>query len=179
MRKMFVKLVMLFVVSSVLMASSCDMQNEPSADKKQAAQTRQALNNAASEVGMPAIVNFNELKLFKWILELRDNTNLVTYTYLHNEMDGSVGQYLGQSIGFGIPAATQFTNPERRDWVSNQGGVGYLPQADPNGLFMPTSTDATWVILIDPNGKPAPQYIEGKIDVFTFPQHKMKPVKTK
>jgi len=166
-KNVFMKLVMLFMLANVLMASSCLTETQ-TADKQQAAKSRAVLNEAAAEVGFPAIQNFTELKQFKQILELRDQANLVTYTYMENAMDGSIGQFLGKSIGFGIPAATQFTNPQRRDWSSSQGGVGYLPQADPNGLFMPTSTDATWVILIDPEGNLAPSYIESKILVFTF-----------
>ena len=171
MRKIFVKLLMLFVVSSVLMAGSCTGMTEQTADKKQAAQTKAALNNAAAEIGMPAINRFTELKQFKQILELRDQADLITYTYLMNERTGQIGQFLGKSIGYGIPAATQFTNPYRRDWSSSQGGVGYLPQADPNGLFMPTSTTATSVILIGPDGQPSPSFIEPLILVFPYPMH--------
>jgi hypothetical protein len=174
--KKFLKVVSLsFILLLTLMSSTCNNSPlEPTADATQTFKSEQSLSNAVSEIGMPAIVNYTELKLFKWVLELRDQSDLITYTYLHNEMDGSVGQFLGKSIGFGIPAATQFTNPYK---VNNYRGdygqyasnaVYVIPQADPNGLFMPTSTDATWVILIDPSGKPQPQYIEGKIDVFTF-----------
>jgi len=167
MKKVFMKLLMLFVLSSVLMASQCGPG--PTADSKQAAQSVANLNEAASQVGFPAIKNFTELKQFKQILELRDQANLVTYTYMENAMDGTIGQFLGKSIGFGIPAATQFTNPIRTTRIlGNGGGAVQLPQADPNGLFMPTSTDATWVILIDPEGNLAPSYIESKILVFTF-----------
>lgn len=114
MRNIFTRVLLLFVVSSFLMASSCDAESpDKSADAKQAEQTKQALSNASAEIGMPAIVNYTELKNFKWILELRDQANLITYTYMHDEMHGAVGQFVGKSIGYGIPAATQFTNPER------------------------------------------------------------------
>jgi hypothetical protein len=114
-------------------------------------------------------VNFTELKQFKQILELRDQANLITHTYLSNEMTGEIGQYLGKSIGFGIPAATQFTNPERIVEQFGQGASDItVPQPDPNGLFMPTSTDATWVILINDDGSLNPSYIEPKILVFPF-----------
>jgi hypothetical protein len=165
-----IKFLMVFVVASFLMASSC--QPQATADSKQAAQTMQALNNAAAEIGMPAIHRYTELKQFKQILELRDQANLITHTYLMNEMTGEIGQYLGKSIGYGIPAATQFTNPVRTVRVlGNGGGAVQLPQADPNGLFMPTSTSATWVILIGPDGKPNPCFIEPLILVFPFKMH--------
>jgi hypothetical protein len=175
MRNSFFKVFTLLSLLIILSSSSCDLEPpKETSDSKQSAQTEQALSNATSEIGMPAIINYTELKNFKWILELRDQSNLITHTYLMNEMTGELGAYLGKSIGFGIPAATQFTNPEklkiaRGDFGQYASEDTYtLPQADPNGLYMPTSTDATWVILIDPKGKPQPQYIEAKINVFTF-----------
>jgi len=46
---------------------------------------------------------------------------------------------------------------------------GTLPQADPNGLFMPTSSSATWLMMIDPEtNKPRPVYIEPEIIVSPF-----------
>lgn len=47
-----------------------------------------------------------------------------------------------------------------------------LPQADPNGLFMPTSSSVTWLIMIDPKtNEPRPVYIEPEIVVGPFPLH--------
>ena len=161
------KVLMLLV--GVLMLSSCNYKISPTADDIQAEATKQQLLEGTAQVGMPAIVNWTELKQFKQILELRDQANLITHTYLMNELNGEIGQYLGKSIGFGIPAATQFTNPIKTvDILINGGGAEQLPQADPNGLYMPTSTTATWVILIDDKGKLQPSFIEPNILVFPF-----------
>lgn len=160
-----------YFLAIIILLSSGSCETKPSADKIQAEQTEQQLLEANKQIGMPSIVNYQERKLFKQILELRDSENLITYTYLANELKGSVGQFLGKSIGYGIPAATQFTNPEKRDWSASQGGVGYLPQADPNGLFMPTSTSATWIMLLDEKGKPHPVYIEPLIIVSPIKLH--------
>ena len=44
-----------------------------------------------------------------------------------------------------------------------------LPQADPNGLFMPSGLSATWVMLVNPRtNKPQPVYIENEIIVSPF-----------
>jgi len=52
----------------------------------------------------------------------------------------------------------------------DNGEVQVLPQADPNGLFMPTSSSATWLMMIDPEtNKPRPVYIEPEIVVSPFP----------
>lgn len=43
-------------------------------------------------------------------------------------------------------------------------------QADPNGLFSPTSADGTWILMADPNGGTAvkPVYVEPRIIVSPF-----------
>jgi hypothetical protein len=44
-----------------------------------------------------------------------------------------------------------------------------LPQADPNGLFSPTSAEGTWVMCKDPKGgEVKPVYIEPRIVVSPF-----------
>ena len=158
------------LIMSVVLLSSCG-PSEPSADKVQAKQTERSLIEANKQIGMPAIVNFQERKLFKQILELRDQEKLITYCYLMNEMEGKIGQFLGKGIGYGIPAATQFTNPEKIAKSYSQGGFAIVPQADPNGLFMPTATSATWYMLLDEKGKPHPVYIEPLIIVSPIKLH--------
>lgn len=136
------------------------------ADRKQAAETERMLSDAHKQVGMPDIVNFTERKLARDILELRDSENLSTYCYIVN-MHGDL-IYLGEAIGFGLPYSVQFTNPEKAMWRSN-GGFLKLPQADPNGLFMPAGLSATWILLKDPDsGEARPVYIEPQIIVSPF-----------
>jgi hypothetical protein len=121
------------------------------------------LAEGTKQVGMPAIKNFRERKILKDILELRDQDGIVTYTYLVAEQTGKL-VYLGQTIGYGIPYATQYTSPMYREY-----GPVALPQADPNGLFSPASAEGTWVLMKDPNGdKTLPVYIEPKIIVSPF-----------
>jgi hypothetical protein len=150
-----------------LFAAGC-LEETSSVDDKQQVQQERSLSEMNRQVGMPEIANFQEKKLFKAIIELRDRADLVTYAYLKSEYTGRL-IYLGKAIGFGVPAATQYTNPERID--SSFGGDGRvsLPQADPNGLFMPSSTAATWLMLIDPaTGKPVPFYCEVDLIVSLF-----------
>lgn len=76
--------------------------------------------------------------------------------------------FLGESIGYGIPYATQYTNPQKIA-SSYQSGYAILPQADPNGLFSPASADGTWVTLKDPNsGKARPVLVEPRCIVPPF-----------
>ncbi len=162
-------LILLVVFTTLL---SCGLETRETADQIQKRQTEQSLQEANKQIGMPSIVNFQERKLFKMILELRDQENLITYCYLVNERNGSIGQFLGKGIGYGIPASTQYTNPQKIAVKNANYGTETLPQADPNGLFMPTSSDATWYMLIDKKtGKPRPVYIEPKIIVSPFKLH--------
>jgi hypothetical protein len=148
-----------------LLCAGCD--ERPTSDDRQQAAQEQQLQEGTSETGMPAITNWQERKLMKKVLELRDQSNLVTYTYLFSDMTGKY-TYLGQSFGFGLPYATEYTNPQKQEWHTN-GGYVVLPQADPNGLFTPNSAEGTWILMLDPNNhQPEVQYVESRISTFTF-----------
>jgi hypothetical protein len=145
------------------------VENVPDADKRQAAETKKRLLDADKQVGMPDIVNFTERRLARDILELRDQESLCTYTYLVS-LEGKL-VFLGESIGYGLPYSVQFTNPEVvvRDYQSS---FGTIPQADPNGLFMPDGLAATWILLKDPeSGEARPTYVEPEIVVSPIKLH--------
>jgi len=117
-------------------------------------------------VGMPAIVNFSEKRMMKDILELRDR-NVPTTTYIV-DMNGRMHKVC-DSVGFGLPYATQYTNPQMPQRPFG-GNTYVLPQADPNGLYSPASADGTWVQCVDPKTKKATVvYIEPRIIVSPFP----------
>ncbi len=155
-----------FVVLFVF-AAGCETR-PPNSDLVQREQQEKILAEGTAQTGMPAIHNFRERKIVKDLFELRDQEGLVTWTYLWSPFTGRF-TLLGQSVGYGIPAATQYTNPEK---IAERGqGVGFavLPQADPNGLFSPSAADATWILLLNPKtGKVEPQYIEERLSVFTY-----------
>lgn len=74
------------------------------------------------------------------------------------------------SIGYGLPADTQLTNPLapfRYSTESWSEGVT-VEQPEPNGLFSSKNTDATYVLCIRENGDIAPIYTEEKVTVFPF-----------
>ena len=152
-------MIIIFLSSFALMSNSgCE-----DSDDVQRKQQETILSEGTKAVGMPAIKNFREKRILKDILELRDQNGLVTYTYIFSEITGKY-TYLGETIGYGIPYATQFTNPMKAN-----GSYGPLPQADPNGLFSPASAEGTWVMMLNPVSNEAePQYIESRISVFTY-----------
>lgn len=164
------------VIASALLLSLTACTDSPriSNDKVQQAQQEVLLQEASSQVGMPAIKNFRERKLLKQLLEMRDQEGLITYTYTFAEASGEL-TFLCNSIGYGLPYATQFTNPERfggRAETPSEGNIT-IPQADPNGLFSPASADGTWILCLDPSdtegkGKTLPIYSEPKLIVSPF-----------
>ncbi len=148
---------------AVLALAGCDAAG-PSSDQIQKQQQEQLSLAAAQQVGMPAITNFQEKRNLKMILELRD-TSVATYTYTR-DMQGKL-HFICNSIGFGIPYATQYTNPQRAGGYSSS--MYTLPQADPNGLFSPEAAEATWVLCLNPKTKEmAPTYVEDKLTVSLF-----------
>lgn len=140
-------------------------------DEDQAKKTADLLAEADRQVGMPNMVNWQERKLMKMIFELRDRSDLICYAYLYDRNSGSVGEYLGRCLGYGLPYSVQFTNPERVAIDGPNGKTLSLPQADPNGLFMPTGLSATWLMLLDEEGEPRPVYVEPEIIVSPFALH--------
>ncbi len=149
--------------------TACNNVTTQSADEIDQQKQEQALQQAQRQAGMPAILNFQEKKLLKMIYELRDDEKIINYAYLYNEMQGKL-VFLGKCMGYGIPYATQYSNPEKEVYGGGyQRGFGSLPQAEPNGLFMPATAEGTWVMLLDKNNEPHPVYIEPRVIVSPFP----------
>ena len=172
MKKYFLITCLLFAIA---FSSGCDREETTSADRDQAQKTARSMQQANEQVGMPAIVNFQEKKLAKMLYELRDQESIVCYAYLKSLEGRPV--YLGKCIGYGLPYCVQFSNSERvvefdrvlgRNWTGFYPGT--LPQPEPNGLFMPQGLSATWLMMIDPStGDPRAVYCEPEIIVSPFP----------
>lgn len=163
MKKMFG---ILMFVSFVVILTSCGPVTNTS-DKELAQKQEQLMTEANAQVGMPAIINFQERKLMKMIFELRDQENLICYAYIKSDYNGKL-TFIGKCMGFGLPYSVQYTNPTKTVY-KGQYGIEQLPQADPNGLFMPTGLSATWLMMLDSAGKPHPVYVEPEIVVSPFP----------
>lgn len=156
----------MIVVMILMMSFSFFGCVEESADEKQSKATEKLMTEVGNQIGMPNIINFQQKKLMKEIFEITDKENLITYAYLKADYSGKL-LFLGKCIGYGIPFSAQYTNPMRvhKKW----GHFFTTPQPDPNGLFMPTSSSATWLLMIDPETKkPRPVYIEPEIVVSPF-----------
>ena len=163
-----------FIVTiiSILILCGCShndaKETTDSKIKKQQEKQQKELNNQA---GLPDIVNWSEKKNMKYIYELRDRTDLICYLYTKSEITGKY-IYEGECMGYGIPYSTQYSNPEKAIHYEDELGeniydepVGNLPQCEPNGLFMPTSSSATWIIRLNNKGEPNVEYYEPSIVV--------------
>lgn len=142
-----------------------------SSDEQQRAQQERILREGTAQTGLPAIKNFRERRLLKSILEMRDQESLTTFTYTYSEMTGRI-VFFCDSIGYGIPYATQYTNPSKLEDASHGSegiALATLPQADPNGLFSPGAAEGTWILCKDPDGTDIkPVYVEPRVVVSPF-----------
>lgn len=147
-------------------------QGATSADNIQAQQTATLAKEAAMQTGMPGVTNFTEKKAVKWLYELRDEPNYRTYTYIVT----MTGQFVKicDSVGYGINASIQYSNPGRPQEVhtSGQGSnpAVVVSQPEPNGLFMPEGLAATYVMCVDEGSDDVKAvYVEPEVIVSPFP----------
>ena len=154
----------IFLVWIFLLFSACDPT--PSSDQVQRRETEARFQQAQVEAGMPEVSQFTERNFLKDIIEKRDEP-FKTYTY-YLDMNGGK-HLLCESIGYGIPAAAHYMNPRK---LVVQGGSIHdkLPQPDPNGLYMPSNSEATYVLCSTENGV-EPVFSQPKIIVSPFPLH--------
>ena len=161
------KITIFAALAATFALAGCDSP-VPTSDQIQNAKQEELSKQGVESVGLPAIKNFQEKRLMKDILELRDQPNLVTYAYII-DLNGHTHKVC-DSIGYGLPYATQFTNPQRVARLETHDGITAIPQADPNGLFSPASADGTWVLCKVPGKDDVkPLYVEPHVIVSPFP----------
>lgn len=143
--KMSVLSLVLFA-GSILAFSGCKKVDGDTskATQKQRQATEQMHSEAWKQVGMPAVDSFQEMRIMKQIMELRDK-QLTTYTYTVDR-DAKLS-FLCPSLGYGVPYSTQMTNPKKTvdadDCGSHCTQDQVIPQPEPNGLYMPNNVAAT------------------------------------
>lgn len=146
-----------------------------SSDVEVMRQLDRLVEQSNKSVGLPAIRNFFEKRMMRMIYEKRDDPNYSTITYIVT-MNGDFVK-LCDSIGFGMNASIQYTNPikpaditetPKRDFAGYE--LDLVPQAEANGLFMPEGLAATYVLCVDEaNEDLVPVYAEPEIIVSPFP----------
>lgn len=170
------KSILLIATLATILIGCKSIDSQPSADESDQQRQEKLQREGQAEAGLPAIHNFQEKKMVKMLYELRDNPNLINYAYLWSEVSGKY-IYFGKCVGYGIPYSTQYSNPSKvAQGVGDFGQYAHdviMPQAEPNGLFMPSSSEGTWLMMLNPdkNNEPTPVYVEPKVIVspFKFP----------
>jgi len=153
---------LILVLSLIGLLTACG-EHSPTSQEIENKKQEELSKQAITSVGMPAVVNFAEKRMMKDIIELRDKMQ-PTYTYVM-DMNGRYHK-ICDSLGYGLPYATQFTNPQKEADYSH----AVIANQDPNGLYSPASADGTWVMCLNPKTKKAePQYIEPRVFVMTYP----------
>ena len=163
---------LIFPILAMVVMSCCAFNDQGcagssgTADEQVARQQETSQRQQVAQTGQPGITNYTEAKLVKHLYELRDQ-KIVTYTYVP-DMNGKLW-HLCNSIGYGLPYGVQFSNPEKVT-KDSQYGYGTLPQAEPNGLYMPPSAEGTWIVCANPNGSGdvSPVYVEPRVIVSPF-----------
>lgn len=161
------KIILLLVLSSVLMSASCE---GPQSADEITEQKQEKLNKELNaQTGMPSVANATMKKQLKMIIEECDKPKLICYAYTFSEITGKY-VFFGKCVGYGVPYATQYTNPSRIAHHVGGGDYAILPQADPDGLFKPVESSATWLMMINPRDPDdiRPVYVEPTIIVSPF-----------
>lgn len=155
--------ILLFVLTS------CTPSSTSTADQMEREATEKLAAEGARQVGLPNIVNFTMKRQVKEIYEVLDREDIPTWTYIVS-MNGDL-ILLCRSMGYGVPYGTQLTNPMKPEFVRYTGGFEFavMPQPEPDGLFLPEGSHATWVMAIDPQGTRRIVCVEPDIIVSPFP----------
>jgi hypothetical protein len=161
------KILCVFMIAFfAVMVAGCVDDNPSSQQREQHAQ-EQTQKESIAQSGSPAIKNFREKKLYKDIYELRDQDGLATYTYIVAQQTGKL-IFVGESVGFPIPYATQYNNPAQLKRGINE--YTAYPQAEPNGLYTPAGAEGTWIMMLDKKTQKArPVYFEERVICSPFP----------
>lgn len=93
------------------------------------------------------------------------NKNITTYSVIQG-INGDV-IFETPSVGYPLPRDTQLTNPLQV--VGGANTTGTIAQAEPNGLFTGTHTDATIIFALNSDATVSPVYTELKVTTFPFP----------
>ena len=160
-----------------LVVTACSVPDNSGASREAEA-TKTLFDQAAVAIGLPAVQNWTEKRQLKMLYELRDKAKLTTYSY-YVDLNGKLHQVCPTtSVGFGMPFSAQYTSPRvlssnrpvNRVFDAGTRQTWEAPQPEPNGLYMPDSTSATWVICLGEDGKKLnPVYVEPQIIVSLTP----------
>ena len=156
-------LVFLFLLTSFSFVGCAD---QPTTDQIVAYKQEKLQQEIEKQAELPNITRGTELKQLNYIYEMRDNTNLITYSYTMSSLTGK-WHFAFKSMGYGIPYDTQRSAPTKAGKIGNYTYVQHqVPQSEPNGLY-PGHSNGTWIFKISrETGKVGLSKIEDNINTF-------------
>jgi hypothetical protein len=155
------------LLGALVILGANDGCSQDQSDQIQNDKQEQLSLQAVQSVGLPSITHFSEKRQLRSIYELRDQA-ISTVSYIV-DLQGHLHKVC-DSVGYGIPYATQYTNPQKPLYANS--ATAMEPQADPNGLYSPASADGTWILCLDPRTKQTlPVYVEPRVLVSPFDLH--------
>lgn len=138
--------------------------------RQQGAMQEQAAANRQQE----HMLRMQPIPTLQWSLErhlaiqiyMARQRSVPTVSIVQSEYTGKI-LWRCDSIGFPLPYATQITNPlQMMEGRGSPPSTTAVNQAEPNGLYTPSSADGTWVPCVDDKGGISPVYEERKISTF-------------
>jgi hypothetical protein len=160
------------ITALLVSAAACTSPGEESARKE----SKTAASQLDQFLQSQPVPVFSSSQLRQNLIEIETaqaNTTATTSFMFLLAGVGSSGPLVHScpSIGFPIPATYQLTNPLQPygDTGANGGGVT-IGQLESTGVYTGDTT-GTYVMCIDPNGKPYALYHEGYVSTVTGPAH--------
>lgn len=148
----------------------CTAQDNTAAKEQQS--TDRAMTQIARSQPVPVFDYSLERHMLTEIYKARQRaTN--TFSVVQSDYTGKV-LWSCPSLGYPVPYATQLTNPHQLQAIYGLNNSGHwtdgvVEQPEPNGLYSPAQSDATWVPCVGPDGKVTPVYEEKHVTVFLQP----------
>lgn len=157
MKRFFMLVFVLFVLVGCESESVVDIEQR---------QQKSAVSNIVRNQPVPDLGGFSvERYILKKIIEKR-NENIATYSYIFTKEGLIIEICEFGSYGYGIPYATQMSNPMKIEYYTN--GPAVIPNAEPNSLYPPVDASATFVNCFNEDGSFSPQTIEDNVNTLTF-----------
>ena len=162
MRRTFFIALLASILTSLFVVSC---YTRPNSDTITSQRQETLLMQAVEKIGMPAIKYFRELRMMNRILEERDQT-IPTWTYLWSDYNRCF-TFIESSVAYPIPYSTERTSPQKVvRWGEHRLA---MPQADPNGLYPPSSAEGTFVEMNNPTKVNTTGLVYSEPRISTFP----------
>jgi hypothetical protein len=147
----------------------CDDRASASAADTEKSLTDRAMVQMLRNQPVPVFDYSMERRMFIEIYKARQRA-VATFSVVQSAYTGKV-LWSCPSIGFPLPYAVQLTNPHQSEWrgYGDHYSSAVIEQAEPNGLYSPSQSDATWVPCVNANGNITPVYEEKHVTVFFQP----------